>query len=235
MTSNTSRSKHKRPVSGSVTRVSLQKSSSDRMSIYLDGHYAFSMSAQSLSEQAVKTGDHLSSADVERLKKADEPDRAINAALYLLAHRGRSEDELRQRLRLKAYEQPAIDAAIAKVTEWGYLNDEQFASSWVEQRSLGRPRSRRVLAWELVQKGVDRSIIESAIEEADIDETEDARKLAADKWRKDRNQPLEKRRQRTASFLARRGYSWQIARQVIDELISEDADTESGPVQSPSG
>jgi regulatory protein len=211
---------------GTVTRVSPQQSTAERMNVFLDDRYAFSMSARALSEEPISVGDVLTEADVERLLAADEPDRATTSALNLLTHRSRSERELRQRLRQKGYTTPAIDATIQRVRDWGYLDDERFAEAWVEQRQASRPRSRRALAGELREKGVDREIIEAAIKHAEIDEVADARVLALDKWRKDQGQPPEKRRQRTASYLARRGYSWQVAKQVIEELAGEDLSDE---------
>lgn len=225
MSSNKSRTSRELPTSGTVTRVSPQQATAERMNVYLDGKFAFSLSVRALSEHPVSVGNHLNSNDIERLRRADEPDRATASALNLLTHRGRSERELRQRLRQKGYTASAIDEAIRRVVDWGYLNDEQFAAAWVEQRSSGKPRSRRALAHELREKGVDRQIIETTIEEAEIDEIADARRLAADKWRKERGEDPSKRRQRTAAFLARRGYGWDVAKQVIDELASnEDLD-----------
>ena len=226
MTSNRSRSKRELPTGGTVTRVSPQQATAERMNIYLDGKYGFSMNVRALGEQPVSVGDQLTTRDIERLRNADEPDRATNAALNLLAHRGRSEKELRQRLQQKGFTQQALDEAIRRVVDWGYLDDERFAASWVEQRSSGKPRSRRALAYELCEKGVDRELITNAIDKADIDEAADAKRLAADKWRKERSQPLDKRRQRTAGYLARRGYSWQIAKEAIDALIAEEPDEE---------
>lgn len=221
MTSNTSRTR-KVPTSGTVTRISPQQATAERMNVYLDGTYAFSLSLRALSEHPIAVGDHLRESDIDRLRAADEPDRATATALNLLTHRGRSERELRQRLRQKGYTAAAIDETIRRVVDWGYLDDEQFAAAWVEQRSSGKPRSRRALAHELREKGVDREIIEATIEEADIDEVADARRLAADKWRKERGQDPDKRRQRTAAYLARRGYGWDVAKQVIDELAAGD-------------
>jgi regulatory protein len=202
--------------------VSPQQATAERMNIYLDGSFAFSMSVRALAEHPVSVGDQLNEAAITRLRNADEPDRAVTAALNLLSHRGRSERELRQRLRMKGYTLGAIDEAVRRVVEWGYLNDERFAEAWVEQRQAGKPRSRRALAHELREKGVDRAIIETAIDEAEIDEVADARRLAADKWRKDAELEPDKRRQRTAAFLARRGYGWDVAKQVLDELARDD-------------
>lgn len=229
MTSSRSRTRREPPASGTVTRVSPQQATAERMNIYLDDRFAFSISVRALTEHPVSVGDHLSEADITRLRNADEPDRAVFTALNLLAHRGRSERELRQRLRQKGYTPEAIDEAIRRVIDWGYLNDERFAASWVEQRQSSRPRSRRALEHELREKGVDREIIETTMEEAEIDEVADARRLAADKWRKERALEPDKRRQRTAAFLARRGYGWDVAKQVLDELGAEDGDDEDLP------
>lgn len=225
MRSSRSRTKPEVPTSGTVTRISPQRASDERVNVFLDDQYAFSLSVQVLSDLTLSVGQHLSQADITRLSSADEPQRATTAALNLLTHRGRSEHELRQRLRQKGFTADAIDSTIARVIDWGYLNDEQFASAWVEQRSSNRPRSRRALQHELREKGVDREIIASTIDNAAIDELQDARQLAAEKWRKDRELPLDKRRQRTAGFLARRGYGWDVAGPVLKELAASEDDT----------
>lgn len=227
MRSSKSRTKPEPPTSGTITRISPQRSSDERVNVFLDDRYAFSLSLRVLDEHPISVGQHLSQPDITRLQHADEPERATTAALNLLTHRGRSEHELRQRLRQKGFTAEAIDDAIARVTGWGYLDDEQFASAWVEQRSASRPRSRRALQHELREKGVDREIITSTIEDAGIDELSDARQLAASKWRKDRDLPFDKRRQRTASFLARRGYGWDVAKQVLNELAESDTNNSS--------
>jgi regulatory protein len=231
MRSNKSRTSRELPAAGTVTRVSPQQATAERMNIYLDGRYAFSLSVRALTEHPVSVGDHLDQRAIERLRNADEPDRATAAALNLLAHRGRSEHELRQRLGQKGYTPAAIDETIRRVVDWGYLNDERFASAWVEQRQAGKQRSRRALAHELREKGVDRETIETTLEEAEIDEIADARQIAADKWRKERALPPDKRRQRTAAFLARRGYGWDVARQVLNELADEDEAAPEDPPQ----
>ncbi len=226
MTSSKSRTRREPPTSGTVTRVSPQQATAERMNVYLDGHYAFSMSVRAMSEHPVSVGDELSQADIARLRDADEPDRAITSALNLLSHRGRSERELRQRLRQKDYSPGAIDVAIRRVVDWGYLDDARFAEAWVEQRQTSKPRSRRALAHELREKGVDREIIAATIEDADIDEVADAKRLGADKWRKENDLEPDRRRQRTAAYLARRGYGWDVVRQVLDALERDDSDTE---------
>ncbi len=66
-----------------------------------------------------------------------------------------------------------VEATIQRLKDNGFLGDDQFAQDWVENRSTFRPRSKRMLAMELRQKGV----AEEAIEQA-LAETEDESSLA---------------------------------------------------------
>ena len=68
----TSRTRREPPKHGTVTRVSPQQATAERMNIYLDDRYAFSMSVRALSEHPVSVGDHLGEADIARLRDADE-------------------------------------------------------------------------------------------------------------------------------------------------------------------
>ncbi len=54
---------------------------------------------------------------------------------------------------------------IQRLKENGFLGDEQFARDWVENRSTFRPRSKRMLAMELRQKGVAEEEIQQALAE----------------------------------------------------------------------
>ena len=64
-------------------------------------------------------------------------------ALRLLAIQPRSEKDLRIRLRRRSLCSTAVDAAIARMRELGYLNDAAFARSYVDARQSGTPRSKR--------------------------------------------------------------------------------------------
>lgn len=53
-------------------------------------------------------------------------------ALYLLSLRSQSSEMLRQKLERKKYEAKDIDAALSRLTELGYINDEQYAQTFFE-------------------------------------------------------------------------------------------------------
>jgi regulatory protein len=101
-----------------------------------------------------------------------------DAAVRLLAVRAHSERELGDKLRRRGFDAVAIDAAMARLREHGYLDDAAFARSLVRLRA-GR-RSRAAMAAELIAKGIDRAIATEALADIDSDTQLDAaRKLVA--------------------------------------------------------
>jgi len=89
----------------------------------------------------------------------------LDAAARFLEVRSRSAVEVRRRLLSAGYGLAVVEAALARLTEQGYLDDEQFARAWVESRDRARPRGERALRLELSQKGVLREIIDVVLAE----------------------------------------------------------------------
>jgi regulatory protein len=102
-----------------------------------------------------------------RERRASETDPAVvlAAAVRFLESRQRSIREVRRRLGQAGYPTPLIEAAIDRLGELGYLDDEAFARAWVESRDRARPRGERALRSELALKGVPREIVDRVLAE----------------------------------------------------------------------
>jgi len=83
-------------------------------------------------------------------------------ALTLLRYRGRSEKELRDRLRKKGYQQVDIDATVVNLRDSGFLDDKALAENLKRQamtnKLLGFDGARRLMQ----QRGLPRQIIDRA-------------------------------------------------------------------------
>src|ERR1035441_4489246 len=81
-------------------------------------------------------------------------------ALRVLAGRAHSTGDLRQKLRGKAERAADVDPTIARLKEYGYLNDRKFAESFaaarLENEGLGKTR---VLADLSRRRGADRKSV----------------------------------------------------------------------------
>ena len=134
-------------------------------------------------------------------------------ALQLLARRQQSEKELRRKLAdyarraLADRSESAIEPVIDLLKEQHYVDDLAFARWYAEQRSLHRPRSKRVLRQELFSKVLDEEVMNTALDE--YDEEGACRALA----QKRGHYPMKKLMQN----LAREGFPWEVIREVVTE------------------
>ncbi len=204
-----------------ITALKAQKKNPNRISVYLDGEYSFGLAR--IVAAWLKIGQRLSEEDITRLKQQDTQEVAYQKSLRLLGYRPRSEAEIQKKLNEQGFEELVVNAAIQRLKENGFLGDEQFARDWVENRTTFRPRSKRMLAVELRQKGVAEEAIQRALAETGDEDNlayqtalKYAHRLAGADW--------ETFRKRLGAYLMRRGFSYgtiaPILRQVWDETHS---------------
>ena len=160
-------SKSRKARGGEITRISVQKNNAERVSIELDGAFAFGLPATELVRMGLKVGHQITEEDAAELTSIDEAARATDASLHFIGYRPRSEREVRDRLRKRGYSPEAIDAAIQKLRDWDYLDDRAFAEFWVMNRIEHNPRGARLLKQELYARGVDRAVVNQVLEERD--------------------------------------------------------------------
>jgi regulatory protein len=209
-----------------ITAIEPQQRDPERVSVFLNGAFAFGLPALVAVQESLRVGDELSEDQIARLRALDEQAKAVNAAMNLLARRPRSEREIRDRLKRKGYPPETIDAAVAKLEGWRYLDDEAFARFWVENREANKPRGRRLLEQELRLKGVDRKTIRQTIDETELDETSAALGLGRNKLRTYGKLEPAVARRRLGAFLVRRGYGYDVVKPALDQLFGEQEDSD---------
>ncbi len=185
-----------------------------RYNLYLDGEFAFGI-AESLAVR-LHVGEWLADEQVAALQAEDEIERARERALAYLTPRPRSEAEVRRYLIGKGFSAEAVEQVLERLRGVGLVDDLAFARFWVENRLRFRPRGRRGLWHELRQKGIDEATLEAAL--ADYDEVEAARRFAEGEWHRLASQPEALRRRRLSERLARRGFTYETIRCILDDL-----------------
>jgi regulatory protein len=215
---------------GRVTALRPTKRDPDRIAVDLDGAFALALPATLVAAERIDVGDMLDGDRVSSLLAAEQASRATEAALVFLSYRPRSEKEVRDRLRRGGYEQDAIEHAIARLHEWRYLDDADFARRWVENRTAHRPRGRRLLQQELRHKGIAGEIARDAIDDAELDETGAAEALARRRLPSYAGDEPAAIRRRLGAYLARRGYGYDVIRVALDRALGEADDDEGDGV-----
>ncbi len=125
----------------------------------------------------------------------------------------------------KRFTADAVEAALRRLEELGYIDDARFAREWVSTRTRLSARSARRLFEELREKGVDRRLAEAAIENLDDECTalDAAEKFVTRLANADREQFLRK----LFGHLSRRGYSRPIAQRTAMALWQRRQDEDA--------
>lgn len=202
---------------GRVTSLEPQVNQPNRLSLYVDDHFAMGLSVYAAA--GVRVGQELSRTDLENLQRAEQLEQARELALHYLEVRPRSEQELRRRLAQKKYPEEIINQVIARLGDVKLVDDRDFAKFWVENREGFKPRSKRALQYELRQKGVSSREISRAIER--VDERDSAYRAAHPKALRYRDLDAKEFREKLSGFLARRGFDYTVTRETVTRLWDE--------------
>lgn len=208
---------------GIITRIARQKKDPQRVSIFIDGSFAFGVHQEVLLEHELRKGVRLSVDAQRQAVLADDRVRARMRAFDLLGYRSRSAYELMQRLRRDGFNEASIEAAVTRLRELGYIDDKSFARDFAASRLASKGYGPHRIARELRSRGVDGAIIDEVVADqfanGDIELVE-ARAFARKRMpRLEREQDPLKRRKKLYDALMRRGYSSDVIRRVLDECL----------------
>lgn len=204
---------------GTITALVVQRRNKERVSVYLDGEFAFGLA---LSEAVrLRKGQYLSDEQIARLRALDEVEAAREHALRFLSFRPRSAAEVRRNLRQskRGFSEETIETVIARLEQAGLIDDEAFARFWVENRTQLGPRSTQALRYELRRKGVPDAAITAAL--AAVDEEAAAYEAARQRAPRYARADRETLRKYMGGYLARRGFSARIIRDALNRLWAE--------------
>lgn len=201
-----------------ITAIETQKRGRERVNIFLDGRFAFSVGRGVVEEHGLHHGQVLSDSRVEELAAADLFGKCLNAALRLLSYRPRSEAEIRTRLS-RRFNGETIEGVILQLRERQMIDDVAFAAFWREARDSFSPRGRLLLKVELRNKGIDPELIDKVLD--GIDDEESAYRAAQKRGRTLAKEDYETFRRKLGAFLRRRGFSYGVVNRTTERLWQE--------------
>ncbi len=169
-------------------------------------------------KSGIANGDQLSEEQIEAIIALEDMQRAKHKAYKLLAVRARSEKELRGRLTRDQIPENILETVISDLKKLEMLNDREFALMFARSRMITRPEGAFLLRRELVEKGIEEELIETAIEHvfAEKSEFDWALELAAKRKRQVSSPDDVKTQKKVSDFLQRRGFRWDIVREIMD-------------------
>ena len=201
-----------------ITAITAQKQNPNRVNIYLDGEYSFSLSR--LIAAWLEPGKVLDQKQIDELVEKDSKEKTLQAALKLVDYRARTEKEVRDKLSKKGFESANIEDVVSRLRENRMLADGEFAESWVENRNQFHPRSQRLMKYELRNKGISEDQIEEALKNSAGDDT---LALMAGNKVSNRFKELDWQefQKRMMAYLLRKGFSYDVVIPTIKKVWRE--------------
>ncbi len=206
-----------------ITNIKAQKRNRNRVNIYLDGNYSFSLDR--MAAVWLTVGRQLSDAEIRSLLDKNEFETALNRAFHFLSYRARSQQEMQTYLNKKGYEPDLIERVITRLKEEKLVDDLDFAQNWVDNRQQFRPRSQSLMKLELRQKGIAESKIEQALKLSDLDDVDLAMRAGRKLCGRYRLLDKTEFNRKLAGALQRRGFSYDVVRQCLPLLWEEKSET----------
>lgn len=205
-----------------ITKIEQQKKNIHRYSIFLDEEYSFSVSEDTLINLSLKKGMTIDKEELEKILEQEDMNLCKNYGLKLLGYRARSECEIKDKMLSKGYNEESIKEAIKYLKEFKYIDDEEYAKSYIKDRVNIKKLGYNRIKNELYQKHIDSTIVENTLNEVFNGEDEYRRALAlAEKKRNTsyKNDDFQAAYRKLGGFLQRKGYSMDIIIKVLNKIL----------------
>ncbi|MEK7561434.1 MAG: RecX family transcriptional regulator [Patescibacteria group bacterium] len=201
-----------------ITAIKQQVKNLERVSVFVDEKYSFSLSLDELLAQKLKKDQELSQADVKRLKKISDDGKLRARSLEWLLNRPHSIREFKNYLYRKKADPELAVALVQEFSDKNYLNEQKFGE-WLIELHRRRGKSNRAIHAELFKKGLGREMIDELMQDGGENEEQRLKELIAKKRRSSRykNDP-----QKLAQYLTSQGFNYGIVREALSIDSAEE-------------
>jgi regulatory protein len=205
-----------------ITSIKAQIKNENRVSIFLDGKYSFSLTLDQLLEEKIKKNDIIEKARLINLKKLSDEGKLKQRTIEWVLGRPHSTREFKDYLYKKKANKDLIEAWTEEFKEKNYLNDESYAK-WFADNRARKNKSTRYISAELYSKGISGEIIKSTLNALDEELSEESvsqdKKSLKNQIIKLKTRPRYQDEQKLKSHLLSKGFRYQ---DIVDSLNTLD-------------
>lgn len=205
-----------------LREIALQKRNKNRYNLSDDDGFLTSLSVETVLRHHLKEGMELSEELLEQMKREDTVKYAKELAVAYIAYTPRTRRQLEQQLAKKGIDVQSVAEAVATMEKYSYLDDAAYVREFA--RSYGKRLGAGAIRQKLLERGVERSVIEENLELDAQSQRAAAEALAEKLRRKYAADSAQKRRQKMYAALTRRGFSYDDIRAVVERAEGEAED-----------
>lgn len=201
-----------------ITAIIPQKRNKSFYNIHIDNEYFCSLDDETLYHLKLKEGLEVDKELLMQASREANYRKAMNYSLNVLAKYYKTKYEIAKKLKEKDYADDTINAVISRLAELGYLNDENYVEAYLRSKQdTSQGLNKRTLFNKLAQKGVDKELIQQCLDNANIDEYQNAMDISVKKLQSLKGDSRAKK-SKLYSFLLYKGFDYEICSKVINNI-----------------
>jgi regulatory protein len=204
----------------------MQKKNKDRVNIYMNDEYAFACDAGLVYIHNITKGRAMEKEHLEDIIIEDNYIKAKNSALHFLERSFKSAKQVVDKLKLKEFDVKTIDRVMVFLRQYDFVDDNRYVELFIKEKI--RSSGKNKIKYALIKKGLPEDIISRELNKITTDQQlQIALQLGEKKIRilaksESNGKKLYKK---TADYLFRNGYNFEIINQVLNK-VTEDYDME---------
>lgn len=204
-----------------ITKIEAQKKNDDRVNIYVDEKFFMAIYKELVFSFNLKKGQEIDTDYLKNILDDEMYIKAKNKALNILSKASQSEKQIRQKLS-KNFEEHTIDRVIEFLQKYKFVDDEDLATRIINTNVNLNKYGKNKIKQNLYNKGIDKIIIEQAMDEIDSDkEFENALYLGKKRYDRLKNEDPRKAYQKIGNHLAYKGFNYDIIKKVLNRLFND--------------
>ena len=206
-----------------ITKIEIQKRNKERVNLFLDGEYAFSISTELVYKEGLKTKDEIDSDKLKIIADHESQIRCKNSALRIIEKSWKTEKEVRDKLILKGYEDNSINKSIEFLKEYNFINDSNYTKAFIRDKL--KSQGSQKIKYTLIQKGISKETIDEELSNLNKEsEKSTAFNMAKKKFDiiKKKENDNYKISGKLYRYLISKGYEYDVTSEVVKEIMSLD-------------
>ena len=136
----------------------------NKYDVYVDGEKAFQLSDVGIINCGLKVGREFEKEELNELVSEAIKADVFETLLNILGQTALTEGVAKTKLRQKGFDDENIDFAIEKAISYGYINDKEYAKSYIQYT---KNKSKLRITSELFKKGIEKYIFDEFLNDYD--------------------------------------------------------------------
>lgn len=205
-----------------ITKIEVQKRNKNRVNLYVDEEFLTACDVEIVYRFNLKVGKAVDISYINNIIKEDNYIKCKNAGIKIVERSYKTEKQVYDKLCEKGYEKESVENTIELLKGYNFIDDSRYVKAYIKEKL--KKEGINKIKYDLIRKGVSEEIITEKLVEVDSNlQMDRLMEIAKAKYENLLKRETDKYKlySKLGSFLARRGYSMEQIKEVLNKIIKK--------------